>query len=292
MKTTLRLTAAFIALMIGGTAFGQTFCESSTADICFDFDGTVEGATIVGDGEIRAEGGLEGGYLKVTDAANGQRGMVILPDLGGGGQFVFGGRTGGANAAHHIDNLEASITDGKVQISAQLRVGGGTNSPADGFSFNFVRPDDPLLAGDGNGYAGIAGETNLPEEGSTTGLSIGFDEWQSGPSGLPLAGPDANDVVGMSLRVDGVVVGQASLPTANGALDDITSLQTGPNDDGINNLGWAQLTIEAPAEGEINLSNVSVTWKGSDVSFIPEPAGNSLALMAVVGLMAVVRRRK
>lgn len=268
---------------------GPSFCDTSTADACFDFDGGAAGATLLGDGEIRGDGGFEGGYLKVTDAANGQRGVVILPDVGGGGQFVFGGRTGGANAAHHIDNLEASIVGDRVQISALLRVGGGTDSPADGFSFNFVRPGDPLLEGTGDGFAGIAGETNLPEEGSTTGISIGFDEWQSGPApSTPgeFVDPDALDVIGMSLRVDGRIVGQASLPTLNGALDDITSLQTGPNDG--SELGWAELTIDAPVDG---IGTVNVTWKGSAVGFVPEPATGLMAMMSVLGL-SLLRRRK
>ena len=33
----------------------------------------------------------------------------------------------------------------------------------------------------------------------------------------------------------------------NGALDDLTSLQTGPNDDGLNNLGWAPFEIDLNA---------------------------------------------
>ena len=286
---------AFPVTAAGGVVepVGPTFCDTSGADVCFDFDaGSVEGATLVGDGEIRAEGGFEGGFLAVTDAANGQRGTVILPDVGGGGQFVFGGRTGGANAAHHIDNLEASIVDGRVQISALLRVGGGTDSPADGFSFNFVRPGDPLLEGTGDGYAGIAGEDNLPEEGSTTGLSIGFDEWQSGPApadSSQFAGEGAADVIGLSLRVDGVIVGQASLPTLNGAIDDPTSLQTGPNDG--SELGFAVLTIDAPIEGA-DLSNVNVTWKGADVNFVPEPASGLMALVSFLALGVMRRRRK
>ncbi|MCP4194151.1 MAG: LamG domain-containing protein, partial [Planctomycetaceae bacterium] len=171
------LSAAEVAALLGGS-----YCATSTADTCYDFDSD-EGVAVYGDGEVRAEGGYAGGYLKVTDAANGQRGKVIVPDSGLGGQFVFGGRTGGANAAHHIDNLEASVADGRVDISALLRVGGGTDRPADGFSFNFVKPGDPTLAEDTNGWAGIGGEpNNLPEEGTTTGISIGFDEWQSGPN--------------------------------------------------------------------------------------------------------------
>ena len=69
-------------------------------------------------------------------------------------------------------------------------MGGGTDRPADGFSFNLARPGDPVLD-DGQGFAGWGTETDLPEEGTTTGLGIGFDEWDSG----------GGDVVGMSVRI-------------------------------------------------------------------------------------------
>ena len=301
---------------------GDVFCDTSTADVCFDFrnDPVDDGAQVIaqfdpaiGPGtEWRATGGIESGYLSITDAANGQRGTVILPDLGGGGQFVLGGRTGGANGAHHVDNLEATLDEAnnRLNISAQLRVGGGTDQPADGFSFNFVRPGDPLLAGDGNGYAGINTEDNLPEEGSHTGISIGFDEWQSGPEAANdselagasfgsqspevASGEGARDAIGMSLRVDGILLGQARLTTFNGAVDDPTSLQTGPRGPGgpgdISELGWAQLTIEAPASGAVTLSDVTVTWKGQEVEFVPEPASGLMGLLSLLGL-AMLRRR-
>jgi hypothetical protein len=80
------------------------------------------------------------------------------------GSIVFEDPTGG-------------LPIGGFKIRADLRVGGGTINPADGFSFNLVRPNDPLI-GTGAGYAASpTGEGNLPEEGATTGLAIGFDEW-------------------------------------------------------------------------------------------------------------------
>ncbi|MCP4188991.1 MAG: PEP-CTERM sorting domain-containing protein, partial [Planctomycetaceae bacterium] len=149
----------------------------------------------------------------------------------------------------------------------------------------------PTLAEDTNGWAGIGGEpNNLPEEGTTTGISIGFDEWQSGPNAQDTGKFTEDDVVGLSLRVDGQLIGQAPLTTLNGALEDVTSLQTGPNDDGINNLGWADLTISAPLEGA-NLENTIVTWKGERVEFVPEPASGLLALMAI-GSLLMFRRKK
>ena len=281
----------------------DVFCDTSTADVCFDFrsDPVADGAVIIQTGgettEWRTEGGngpAPNGYLSITDAANGQRGTIILPDLGGGGQFVFGGRTGGANGAHHVDNLRRRSMTAccrSVLISASVVV--QIDQPTV-FSFNFVSPDDPLVTnGDGTGYAGIGTENDLPEEGSTTGISIGFDEWQSGDAADPPGSDLSLDVVGMTLRVDGQIIGNASLPTLNGELDDVTSLQTGPRGPGgpgdQSALGWAKLTINAPASGA-TLENTVVTWKGEPVNFIPEPASGVMILMSLFGLAGLRRK--
>ena len=140
--------------------------------------------------EYRADGGASGaagdGYLSVTDARSGQRATVVFNDLDNGlvvKAFVF---------------------------EADLRIGGGTARPADGFSLNYVRAGDPLIA-DGSPFAGTGNETNLPEEGSLTGLGIGFDTWQSGdhPGGI-------TDVVGLSIRVDGELITQLPVPLRPG----------------------------------------------------------------------------
>ena len=261
----------------------------SAQQVIIDFDGNAlpDETVLIGSAEVRAEGGDPGGYLKVTDAANGERSTIIFPDLTG----------------------DTPVTS--LNIKADLRVGGGTDSPADGFSFNLARPDDPVVtAGDGNGFAAApAGEQNLPEEGTQTGIGVGFDEWFSGDG----------DVIGLSVRVDNELVSQVELPTKNGALDDITSLQTGPNDDGINNLGWAPFEIDLNSAG-----NLKVSYKGNlyvdeqlDVEpfagrlvfagrtgganaahhidnivvTVPEPASAALALVALGGLFAMIRRR-
>ncbi|MDG2126225.1 MAG: hypothetical protein P8J87_21160, partial [Verrucomicrobiales bacterium] len=181
------------------------------------------------------DSGPSSGYLKVTDNANSERSEIIFPDL------------------------ENGLVAGSFVIEADLRVGGGTSDPADGFSFSLVRESDPILAG-GN-FAGTrdlgAGEDNLPEEGTQTGVSVGFDEWVSGGS----------DIIGISVRVDGNVVTQQAFPVKNGAVDDDQSLQTAlpgfegatglflwdtsfgdPVDNGVEGLGWARLKIELTTE--------------------------------------------
>ena len=261
----------------------------SAQQVIIDFDGNAlpDDTVLIGSAEVRSEGGDPGGYLKVTDAANGERSTIIFPDLTG----------------------DAAVTS--LNIKADLRVGGGTDSPADGFSFNLVRPDDPVVtAGDGSGFAAApAGEQNLPEEGTQTGISVGFDEWFSGDG----------DVIGLSVRVDNELVSQVELPTKNGEPNDLTSLQTGPNIDGLNFLSWMPFEIDLNSAG-----NLKVSYKGNlyvdeqlDVEpfagrlvfagrtgganaahhidnivvTVPEPASAALALVALGGLFAMIRRR-
>ena len=210
---------------IVGLSIAVGLGQPRAADIDLDFD--TEPPQFFGHAERRSEGGNPGGYISVTDALNGQRGAIIFPPVDTGGAFSIG---------------------------ADLRVGGGTDMPADGFSFNFARPGDPVLD-DGEDWASSpTGEGNLPEEGTTTGLAIGFDEWFSG----------GDDVIGMSIRIDNVLVRQIEFPTLNGELADLTSLQTGPLvDDGadpLDHLGWARLEISLDAD-----SNLTIAYKGLEV---------------------------
>ena len=243
------LSIAVVA-MLGSTAFaGSRF---------FDFDTNPEndGVLFGGTSTWRATGGLnDSGYLSVTDAVNGQRGAILIGDIDDG-ELVAG-----------------------FNISADLRVGGGTERPADGFSFNFASFDDPTITnlvasisgedvGPVSGYADVGnpGDADLPEEGTTTGIGIGFDEWFSGNHATDgSAGIDGgansdalDDVVGLSVRVDNVVLEQAELPTLNGASDDVTSLQTGPDAD---SLDWANLTMNLDPDTQ----QLVVVWKDAVV---------------------------
>ena len=122
---------ALCSLQVSGEEFVLDF-ETDPQDLNVEF---------FGNAEWRDEGGFEDtGYLSVTDALNGQRGAIVFPDLSNGGSLT------------------------SFSIEADLRVGGGTARPADGFSFNFVRPNDPGLD-DGEGWAASpTGEQNLPKK--------------------------------------------------------------------------------------------------------------------------------
>ncbi len=163
-----RLVAG-VSLLI---AFGWS--QAFAQQISINFGESVPGLQTTGTAEIRADEGNPGGYLSVTDAANGQHGaLMFFPEQSIGG--------------------EASL----LSIKADLRVGGGTDRPADGFSFNFARPDDPVFQEPvGVRWASTPFEANLHEEGTRTGLAIGFDEYYSG----------GEDVIGLSIRIDNQLV--------------------------------------------------------------------------------------
>jgi hypothetical protein len=139
-----------------------------------------------------AGGGANNGYLAIADAAGSLHQSLVFKDL------------------------ENGLIIQSFSFDCDVRIGGGTEPPADGFSISLASSTDPVVvASDADtdpigSFAGIAGEASgLPEEGTTTGLSVGFDEWQSGTS-------DPQDVAGLSIRVDGQLIAQLPLPLGPG----------------------------------------------------------------------------
>ncbi len=200
---------------------------------------------LLGSSQWMASGGSDsGGYLVLTRTATNQQSTLIFDDF----------------------------NDGQVvkafSFSCDLKIGDGTASPADGFSLSFVRNGDPVLLNhNGHGFAtGPNNEADLPEEGTQTGLSIGFDCWQSGSTAVSQGLPDGDvryDCVGLSIRVENRLVFQLPLRTLNGAATNPNSLQTGPrlNGDGTNPaLTWQPLRLELNSDGLLN-----VWWKGTQI---------------------------
>jgi hypothetical protein len=228
----------FLSVCLGAALWTLLIAASQVHAAVFDLDFNSDpadlGVLFTGSSEwVENEGVDDTGFLAVTYAENDQRGAIIFPDLENGAPLTA------------------------FDITADLRVGGGTTDPADGFSFNFARPDDPVfdedngLGGLGEGYAASpTNEANLPEEGTTTGLAIGFDEWFSGGA----------DVIGMSIRIDNELVEQIPFPTKNGEVDDQTSLQTGPAGADYLELGWAKLELSLSSA-----NNLRIAYKGLEV---------------------------
>ena len=150
-------------------------------------------------------------------------------------------------------------------FEADLRIGNGSEAPADGFSVNYCRANDPVLTG-GAFATGQNCEANLPEEGTQTGIGIGFDAWNSGGTAGALCNvvdqSIGTDVPAVTVRVDGILVKQYATPTANGGCADASSIQTGPytGDGSTAGLCWAHLKVQLAADGKLN-----VWWKGTQI---------------------------
>jgi hypothetical protein len=251
----------------------------------FDTDPNLFGAEFLGSAEWRNFGGVDNsGYLSVTDNFNSQIGAIVFPDLGGGQDVTA------------------------FSISADLRVGGGTAPPADGFSFNFVRPTDRLLDdedegltidsldGRGNGWAEIPPHPGLylPEEGSQSGLAIMFDTYQNGPAAPTGDCTEINpstgefyDCIGIGVRIDNELITATSLPDINGAFDNQDSLTTNVDDEYTNNgiapffdlndveagegLTWARLEIEYSQSGNLFVAYKGRTIIDEQVEYAPSP---------------------
>ncbi len=204
MRTT--FFKAFNLLLV---SFGLWAYNARACDVFFDFNG-VDPQTLIPPPYDQfgnagwVDNGDGTGFLRLTDAGNGQVSVVVF---------------------HDCDN---GAIIGSFAIDMDIRLGGGTSRPADGMSINYARAGDPIFTkapthvNDDYGFACTpAGECGgyEAEEGTTTGLSVALDEWQSGAV-------SQGDVIGITIRVDGNIIANYPYPTLNGDSTDLTSLQT------------------------------------------------------------------
>jgi hypothetical protein len=194
----------------------------------FNTDPTTTTALIFGGSNEhiwQSSSGVTGGFLALTYSVNSQNAVVIFPDIDNG------------NVVTAFD------------FDCDLRIGNPqTTGPADGFSINFARATDNILV---NGadiqYAAVNGQ---PENGTATGLAIGFDTW----AGNTLA-DGSGDLVGIIVAVDNKVLLKQSMPTVNGEADDTTSMQTGPRDSAY----WSATGVDV---GAFDYYGVPAAWAG------------------------------
>ena len=271
-----RLLAAAALLAILGLTGADARAGSASYDFNTDFTGIANffavGSTDAQGNQLpawQAAGGYtNSGCVKLSDGT-GQTSAILFPDFDNG------------------------LVVASFDFDCLIALGDWTSgTPADGFSINYVRADDPIVAlieagtNPGRGVAGTgqwAGsqdnggtEIDLPEEGTQTGIGIGFDTWGTGNP--PVGGSNGpNDVRGISVRVDGHQITQIAMPSVANAdgsnlyataaeyLADPTTLITGPFDDaGVRGdgalLGWAPLRVTVNENGLLN-----VYWKGSNI---------------------------
>ncbi|MHC1768469.1 MAG: hypothetical protein AB9869_30035 [Verrucomicrobiia bacterium] len=161
-----------------------------------DFNGDTNappGTMVNGSTFIDVAGGVGGsGVLKLTRAINSQSGSFVVSDLDGGAP-VYG-----------------------FDLTAKVRLGGGTSTPADGFSINF----DPTAAP----------ETTTGEEGTSGGITFAFDIYDNGSENPPAPSID--------LKVGGALVATHKMSIAD--------FDTGT--------GFADLHITVGADGLVSLA--------------------------------------
>ncbi len=245
--------------------------HAPAASVLFDFNSdptangllTIYGSALwIGSGGVGSATNSNDGFLLLTPAVNSQNGAVIFADFDNG-----------------------AVVQG-FTFETDVRIGNGTSTPADGFSINYVRDSDPILTqatnnpdpGSWTWGTSPAGGTSA-EEGSSTGIGIGFDAYANG--GTPPYPDELNqsigpDIVALSVRVDGILVLQYPMPTLNGSVTDPISLQTGPIDTSdpgdYNVLGWAHLKVDLSTTGVLNVyyKNTQIL-SNFQTSYFPSP---------------------
>ncbi len=235
----LERSRSLLGLGVMVAACASAVAGSATYD--FSTDPALDPNFIIGSNNQdpwKPTGGNPGGYYAITEATGSQYSQLLFPDFDNG--------------------LIVKAFDFEVDV----RIGNGTTDrPADGFSLNYARANDPqvqlMLDGNTQSTAGYAAP-GAPETGTTTGIAISFDTWAGN------ALPDGPDIEGIIVRVDNVTVTRVGLPTRHGACDDTTSLQTGPRNPDLNGdpseLCWQKFTVKLEETGEL-----TVTYKGRTI---------------------------
>jgi len=122
-----------------------------TPQVAFNFDdgAAPSGTELYGTAVVQTTGGVgDSGVLALTAALSDQNGYF------------------------RIDPLEGGAELSTFTVAFDLRLGGGTAPPADGFSFNFANDLPAATFGD-------------PENGAGTGLTVAFDVWDNGAGEAP-----------------------------------------------------------------------------------------------------------
>src|SRR5438445_641402 len=224
-RVRLMRTTFFKAFNLLLVSFGLWASNARACDVFFDFNG-VDPQTLMpppydqfGKSHWVMNSDLSGNdFLSIVDnstPSTGQQGTLIMHDC-----------DNGAIIASFTIDMDVRI--GAPTANANHRDGNnvGQNwAPADGLSINYARAGDPVFTLAPVGYAC----TPVPspecsytaEEGTTTGLSVSLDEWDSNPSFN-----GGGDVIGITIRVDNNILANYSFPKLNGDSTDLTSLQT------------------------------------------------------------------
>ena len=222
--------------------------------------------------------------------------------------FCDGRLASGVCGALLLDDFEGGKRVAGFTLECDLRFGNGDPAPVGGLSISYMRTNDPVLlaysAGDialqmngqvsphGGQFSdyGNAQDLSLPEQGTVTGVSVGFQMHDSGDYHIP---PDTgavgraapgitHDGIGLHVRVDGTELTAVSMPNGTTALtydqhgnlvpsSDPTGTNAGTDPAAIEtgrylgggcdtNLFWVHFKMDLSTNGAI-----SVWWKNVQV---------------------------
>ncbi len=157
---------------------------------------------------------------------------------------------------YFLDEMEPGYGEA-FTFSCDVRIGGGSATPADGLSLSYMRAGDSTTV------------SSITEQGTSSGLVVSLMAYPSDSvTGIP----------GLQIKVDGVVKTNVSLATKNGSCDDTTSIQTGPTSsdpalsraDLLANLCWQPFFVKVDTDGLLSVAYKGVTLlTNSDVGFGP-----------------------
>jgi hypothetical protein len=308
----LKLTA--LGLLAAASAHAGTFQTDFSTDPStnLNFGGSLwDGVTTTGTGSANWQ--TNGGAGKFGSTSSGP---VLGVTNDGFLQLTFADHNCESNLSTSLcggvlfDDFDNGLVVAAFTFDADLRIGNGNPSPADGFSINYVRDNDPVLnalnQGDTfpemNGKVspaggqfednGVATDISLMEEGTQTGLSICFDMWDSStitiPANPPAVGQEVpgitHDYIGLDIRVDGLLLTTIQMPngttgnsgpgTTSLTASDTAAIETGPYDgSGCDaNLSWVHLKVDLDVNGVLN-----VYWKNKQIltnlqtAYFPSP---------------------
>lgn len=213
----------YALMAAGAAAFLLPQSQAGTFSADFNDNAVPAGTSLNGNSGDNNSGVIENGILKITKNVNGKTGGFVIDDLDAGAP-VYG-----------------------FTFTAKVRVGGGSGTPADGFSLNFA-PDIDMGATGG-------------EEGIGTGISIAFDIFDNGNETPPAPSID--------LKVGGQLVATSK--------QTIASMTTDTN--GVPTFADLSLTV-SPAGG------VTLVYKGQTLFnnvFFPGYQPLSGSRFAIVG---------
>jgi hypothetical protein len=181
-----------VIYLVGASLLLFTGAQAGTFRSDFNA-GTPAGTTLNGNSVIEDTGGVgNSGVLKLTKAINSQSGSFVIDDLDAGSP-VYG-----------------------FDLTAKVRLGGGTATPADGFSINY----DPTASSN----------TTTGEEGTAGGITFAFDIYDNGNENPPAPSID--------LRLGGTTLATHKMSIAD--------FDTGT--------GFADLHITVAADGAVSLA--------------------------------------